>query len=454
MSDDIYISPDKLAVGMYVKLELSWLEHPFPFGSFLIRNDAQLATIRELGLKEVRVDPLRSRTPPNGTMGQAAPADRTAPETEAATEAATEVATAALAPTAPATADESGSAAEGRPSATSKVTAEKLARLEWNRQLRSEMVVVERQAAKAAGVMRAVSKQIFAEPHRAIDAANGLITEVAGALLANSDVMIHLLNDKVAGEEAYYHSLNVTMLALLLGKALGMDAASLQMVGVGAIFHDIGKEEIPYKILSKTEPLTKPEEDFLREHCAIGGRMATQAGLPAEVIAIILQHHEHLDGTGYPAGLKGEQLLPPARLVAIVNHYDNLCNPVNPSAALTPYEALSLMFAKRKNWFDQTMLGKLIHVLGVYPPGSVVKLSDGGTGMVLSVNSDRPLRPTVLVYDPSVPREEAIILDLEQHPDINISKAVRPATLTRTVHDYLSPRKRVTYYFNDQARGG
>lgn len=441
MSNDIYVAPDKLSVGMYVKLDLSWLEHPFPFGSFLIRNDAQLAAIRALGLHQVRVDPLRSKVPHNGLIGGRPPPPPPAAEAQPPP-------TVATAPPGEPAAGSAPSAAPARP-----VAPEKLARLEWNRQLRSEMVVVERQAARAAGTLRSVSKQIFSEPARAVASANGLITDIASVLLSNSDVMIHLLNDKVAGEETYYHSLNVTMLALLLGKALGLGAEELQTIGVGAIFHDIGKEEVPYKILAKTEPLSGPEEEFLRQHVAIGVRMGRQAGLPDAVVAIIAQHHERMDGGGYPAGLKGAQVSPLARLVAIVNHYDTLCNPVNPAAGLTPYEALSLMFAKRKDWFDHAMLGKLIQVLGVYPPGSVVKLSDGGTGMVLSVNSDRPLRPTVLVYDASVPRDEAIIIDLEEQTDLNISKAIRPSTLTRTVYDYLSPRKRVTYYFNDQSRG-
>jgi len=443
MSDEHYVDADKLAIGMYVKLDLSWLEHPFTFNSFLIRSEEQIGQLRALGLKQIRVDPRRSGNP------LAFPADN-APA--AATAAAGATATAAAGTSAAAPTAAPATPGETAPQAPPALPPAKLVRIEQNRQLRREIAAVERQAEKAASVVRSLSKQIFSEPQHAASIASGLITDIAGALLANSNVMIHLLNDKAAGEEVYYHSLNVTMLALMLGKALGLDAAALQRIGVGAIFHDIGKEEIPHKILVKTEALTHAEEEFFRQHCAIGARMAKQANLPETVLAVILQHHERMDGSGYPGGLQGSQISPEARLVAIVNHYDNLCNPVNPAAALTPYEALSTMFAKRKNWFDNAMLGKLIHVLGVYPPGSVVKLSDGVTGMVLSVNSGRPLRPTVLVYDAGVPKDEAIILDLEEHPQISISKAIRPANLTRSVYDYLSPRKRVTYYFNDKSQ--
>jgi hypothetical protein len=86
--------------------------------------------------------------------------------------------------------------------------------------------------------------------------------------------------------------------------------------------------------------------------------------------------------------------------------------------------------------------------MGVYPPGSIVSLSDGTIGIVVSVSSGKSLRPTLLVYDPDVPKDEAILLDLETLPDVNISKAIRPALLSPEVFAYLSPRKRATYFFD------
>lgn len=420
MRESIYIDPEKLTIGMFVILEISWLRHPFTFSSFVIRSEEQLATIRGLGLKEVRIDPLRSQfvvaspKPGGGTVAEA---------------------------------KVGGSA--GGSTAADFATAEKLLRVEKNMVLRSNIADAEKHAARAAQTVRQATKQFGAKAAESIAVTEALITEIAESLLGSSEAMVHLLGDKVAGEEIYYHSLNVAMLALLLGKSLKMDSASLQTIGMAAIFHDLGKDDIPSRVLLKTDPLTHAEEALIRQHPQVGAQMAVHGQLPAPVVAAILQHHENIDGSGYPNRLRGDTISPAAKVIAIVNHYDNLCNPVNVAKALTPYEALSTMFAKRKGWFDQGMLGRLVHILGVYPPGSVVQLSSGVTGMVISVNSAKPLQPSVLVYDASVPKNEAIIIDLEKMPEVSISKALRPASLAPSVYEYLNPRKRVTYYFGD-----
>ena len=121
---------------------------------------------------------------------------------------------------------------------------------------------------------------------------------------------------------------------------------------------------------------------------------------------------------------------------------------------MTPHEALSLMFAQRRAKFDTRALQVMIRCLGVYPPGTVVKLSNDAIALVSSVNPAKPLRPWVTVYDASIPKDEAIMLDLEEEPDINIAKALRPIQLPPEVYEYLSPRKRVTYYFDADSRKG
>jgi hypothetical protein len=131
-----------------------------------------------------------------------------------------------------------------------------------------------------------------------------------------------------------------------------------------------------------------------------------------------------------------------------VNYYDNLCNPIDVSKALTPHEALSYMFAHCRQKFEMRALQLLIRSLGVHPPGSVVQLSDSSFGVVTSVNPKKPLRPSVLVYDESVPKEEAITINLEIETDLQILKSIRPALLSPKVAAYLNPRKRITYFFD------
>ena len=404
---------------MFVILNLSWLKHPFTFSSFEIQSADQIATIRELGLERVQIDPLRSKLVSTPSIAVQSPkSDRVPVESRA----------------------------------PDQEFSEKSIRTEQIRALRSNIAAAEKRAAKAAKAVREATRQFIAKPAEAIAVTEALISEIADSLMGNSDVMVHLLNDKVAGEEIYYHSLNVAMLALLMGKALELDAGALHTIGVAAVFHDIGKEEIPSRVLLKTDPLSHAEVELIKQHPAVGAKLALQAKMPEPVVAAILQHHENIDGSGYPHSLTAEKIALAAKVISITNHYDNLCNPTNIASALTPYEALSTMFAKRKGWFDQGMLAKLVRALGVYPPGSIIQLSNGATGIVISVNSLKPLQPTAMVYDASVPKSEAIILDLEKTPELSISKALRPSTLTPSVFEYLSPRKRVTYYFGEESR--
>jgi hypothetical protein len=106
------------------------------------------------------------------------------------------------------------------------------------------------------------------------------------------------------------------------------------------------------------------------------------------------------------------------------------------------------MFAQHRKRFDAKVLQLMIRNLGVYPPGSIVRLSNDALAMVSSVNTSKPMRPWVVVYEAGVSSDEAIMLNLEQEPDINISKALRPGQLPPEIVEYLSPRKRVTYYFD------
>jgi NAD(P)-dependent dehydrogenase (short-subunit alcohol dehydrogenase family) len=170
-------------------------------------------------------------------------------------------------------------------------------------------------------------------------------------------------------------------------------------------------------------------------------------GLSAGAMLVLAQHHEHADGSGFPLKLSAERISIGARIVALVNRYDNLCNPVQLSRALTPHEALSLLFAQARNRYDGSILNAFIRMMGVYPAGSVVQLTDERFAMVISVNAARPLKPCVLVHDPRGVREEAVFLNLETAPDIGIRRSLAPAKLPRDALEFLSPRPRVSYFF-------
>ena len=140
-----------------------------------------------------------------------------------------------------------------------------------------------------------------------------------------------------------------------------------------------------------------------------------------------------------------------ARIVALVNRYDNLCNPHLLAKALTPHESLSLLFAQGRSKFDTSILGAFIKMMGVYPPGSTVQLTDDRYALVVAVNSARPLKPNVIVHEPATPRSDALVLDLENAGGIGIRRSVKAQQLPPTALDYLAPSARVTYFFEPSA---
>jgi hypothetical protein len=164
-------------------------------------------------------------------------------------------------------------------------------------------------------------------------------------------------------------------------------------------------------------------------------------------MAVIAQHHEHADGTGFPEKLNSDRMTMAARIVALVNRYDNLCNPHLLARAMTPHESLSLLFAQGRSKFDTSILGAFIKMMGVYPPGSTVQLTDDRYALVVAVNSSRPLKPNVLVHDAATPRAEALVLDLEAASGLGIRRSVRHGQLPPTALSYLAPNARVAYFF-------
>ena len=414
-----YITPEQLCIGLYVHLDMSWMDHSLPFSSFKIKNQKQIDGIRRLGLSRIRYEPERCDSQPLPL--QVAPTQRDAPDTE------------------------------GEAEIDAQLITEKATRIEQLRRIRMEIGAVEKKFQKAARSVGQIRRDVETRPQKALEEAGRLVGQMLATLATEGDVVIHAMSNRL-GDGVYFHSLNVTVLALMLARVLKLCASDMREIGLGALFHDFGKAEIPDAILLKTEALTRPEQSILERHCEFGLAIAQRAGLAKPAQDIVMQHHEFVDGSGYPGRLRGAQITHLARLVSIVNTYDNLCNPVVPASALTPSEALAQMYARERTRLDEVQFPAFIRCLGVYPPGSVVLLSNDMPGLVLSANPAKPLRPNVLVYDPDIPGDEAVIVTLGQEPDLGISRSLRPAQLPRKVHQYLNPRMRVTYYFDKPPR--
>jgi HD-GYP domain-containing protein (c-di-GMP phosphodiesterase class II) len=246
--------------------------------------------------------------------------------------------------------------------------------------------------------------------------------------------------------------MNVTVIALLLARQLAVPQPVLMELGVGALMHDVGKIALPDRVRLARDDFNANEAALYRDHVAQGLILARRMGLSADAQLVIAQHHEYADGSGFPSALMLSRMSLAARIVALVNRYDNLCNAATPAQSITPHEALSKLFAQCRSKFDETLLGAFIKMMGIYPPGSVVQLSDERYAMVMTVNASHPLKPRVLVYDADVPADDAPYLDLEGYPLLGIRRSLKPVQLPARAADYLKPRQRIAYFFDVERR--
>jgi hypothetical protein len=161
-----------------------------------------------------------------------------------------------------------------------------------------------------------------------------------------------------------------------------------------------------------------------------------------------------MDGSGYPRGIEGRWISQMPRIVAIANIYDNLCNPGDPSRALTPRDAMAQLFQTYSGKLDKDLVSAFIKVMGVYPPGTVVQLNDDNIGLVVSVNPHYLLKPRVVLYNPDIPREQALMVDLIDRPDLEIKGALKPNEFPARILEYLGMPERLGYFYQAMKGAG
>lgn len=412
----IKITVDRLQPGLHIRLPVKWNEHPFLFNSFKIKDEEQIRMIRHLGIKHVFINPNQSDTQPLPPSNQSSTAEETV-ETEIDFEA-------------------------------QKLWKEKQDRIEKLSAYRRRVINCEKEFERSLSRMRAVMNKIRNRPEQAVDEASQLVNDIVDKLLSDDNVTLHLMNGKSEFEDIYFHSLNVSVVAMMIAKAKMLNAEQIKEVAFASLFHDMGKVKVPTAILRKPTPLSEPEKNYLKLHTKYGLEIAANmASFPESARTVIAQHHELNDGSGYPEGLKEDQIDELTQIVAVANAYDNLCHTNVVAEQKIPYVALSYLYKNCKHLYNNENLSLLIKFMGIYPPGTVVQLSNDMVGLVISVNSKNILFPNVLIYDPSVPRTQAPIIDLAER-DIKIVNAILPNKLPEKVREYLNPRSRISYFFD------
>ena len=231
-----------------------------------------------------------------------------------------------------------------------------------------------------------------------IEEVHRVVSEMTESVLRNPDALTSLSRLKQFDEYTFYHSVNTSLLAMSLGRDVGFDRSTLHQVGVGTLLHDIGKTKIPLEILNKPGRLETHEMEIVKQHVLRGVEVLTKTtGLGDSCVRPALEHHERVNGMGYPHRRVKKDISQFGLITAIVDIYDAMTSDRCYHKGQAAHEALQLLYRlSLEGHLDETLVQRFIRVVGVYPVGSIVELNTGETSVVKQVNHHAPLAPVVL----------------------------------------------------------
>jgi len=416
--------PDKLTVGMYVDLNCSWFKHPFATKRFKITSENELAIICALGLSSVLVDPTLSDSAGANQLPaddfDSGKGDVTIPFNESA---------------------------QARPSSDSATSHQTITR--YKESLQQADVVYMQTLTQSSSVLNDIRQGSEA----GLTTAKKMVNRLTDLVLddATSCAMGSLLGAQDLDDISALHAMNVAVLSMLVGRRFNLSHERMNNLGIAGLLHDIGEQRLPPDLLKRRDgsSMTSEDQKVFQQHVDFGLSMLAQLpGIPDSVTDIVRHHHERIDGSGYPAQLKGNQLSLLSRILMVVDEYDCLINAPDIRQNLTPTEALSKLYLTGKTTFSEEVVVALIHMLTIYPPGTVVELNDNSLGLVISINLHSRYRPLVILYDPTVNQENPNIADLSYDTHRTIVRSITRSEISQEVSAYLNLTRWTGYFIN------
>jgi putative nucleotidyltransferase with HDIG domain len=352
----------QLRPGMYVAdLGSDWMAHPFLRSSLKIKDEAMVAKIVESGIHEVYIDPAKGLDVADAPTQHEVERQLEEQMLQAATE-----------PVAP-----------RRASAT------------------EEMDRAKKIHAEAHKIIHNIMQDVRLGEQVKLEKVEPVVEQMTESILRNGGALLSLCRVKNKDDYTFLHSVSVCALQVSFCRALGMDAATLHLAGIGGLLHDIGKVKVPDKILNKAGRLTDEEFKVMKCHVTESKQILDQTmGISEISIQVAYQHHERHDGSGYPEGLKGEAISQMGKMAAICDVYDAITSDRVYHKGLPPHEALRKIFEWSKFHFDPALVQQFLRTIGIYPVGTLVMLESGRLAIVLEQGEGNLLQPTVkVIYD-------------------------------------------------------
>lgn len=253
---------------------------------------------------------------------------------------------------------------------------------------------------------------------------------IVDSIFRNQDALSCMSRIRMKDEYLVEHSLNVAVLISIFAKHMSMDKKVIEQLALGAFLHDIGKVLVPSEILNKPGKLTAEEYEIMKGHVMKGLEVVkSMPNVPDIALSLIATHHERLDGKGYPFGLKAEDITLYDRMIAIVDSYDAMTADRVYKNGMHPIQAFKNLVKDSQHSYDNELVEKFIQSLGLYPVGTLVKLTNGKIGIICGLNRNKPLKPIVRVFYNTRLKQNIAIEDLDlakaKH-DAEIECCVKP----------------------------
>ena len=266
------------------------------------------------------------------------------------------------------------------------------------REVEVEDVVSERTRVEALKLTRNAMTRIGAGARMAIDEISRVMDDMMDELMANPKLMLNLVDIRAMNDYTFGHCVGVTVLSLMTAITMGYNQFDLKKLGLGALFHDLGKIRIPESILYKPGPLSPIEWEEMKRHAAIGFELLRERGDFNIVSAhVAFQHHEKFDGTGYPRGIRGREIHEYARVVALADVYDALTTDRPYRPRKLPHQAILIIRDGIRTHFDPDIIPAFIANIAIYPVGTTLVLSTGEKARVIETTRRHPAAPVVRV---------------------------------------------------------
>lgn len=375
------IDVKQLSVGMYLKEFCgSWIDHPFWRNSFVITDPKDIERIRASKIQAVWIDCAKGLdVAPDATPLSEA-------ETESQVDAELKLASQSTRDTAPAS-------------------------------MHEEMA----RAAKICAQAKQAVTSMFEEARmgKAVDSGNArkLVEEISDSVTRNPGALISLARLKTADDYTYMHSVAVCALMISLGRQIGVDENTIPRLGIAGLLHDLGKAMMPQDVLNKPGKLTDEEFGIMKRHPSEGAKLLQSSESIDDIaLDVALHHHEKTDGSGYPEGLKDNEISLYAKMGAVCDVYDAITSNRPYKAGWDPAESLRRMAEWANGHFDPTVFQAFVKSLGIYPIGSLVRLSSGRLGLVVEQSPKSLLTPRIKVFfsTRSNTRIRPTLIDLSQ----------------------------------------